>query len=253
MTLDVVVITTLFGTGLVAGFVDSIAGGGGLITLPVLLSLGIPPKHALGTNKLQSSFGSGSATWRYSRGNWLDFRNIKNGVLFTFSGAVLGTLLVQMISSEFLRLSIPVLLVAIALYLLFSPKLGAKETKQKMNSNFFYPIFGLGLGFYDGFFGPGTGTFWTMAYILLLGFPFTKATGQTKLMNFTSNVASLIVFFMGKHVMISAGLIMGAGQFFGAILGAKTALKRGITIIRPLFITAVCLIALKIIYQSLRN
>src|SRR2546422_7404802 len=117
----------LFGTGLIAGFVDSIAGGGGLITLPVLLGFGFDPKFALGTNKLQATFGSGSATWHYANAQTVQLVECKRGFLFSFIGASLGTLFVQQLDPNFLRRCIPVLLAAIALYTLFKPELGDKD------------------------------------------------------------------------------------------------------------------------------
>jgi len=250
MTFDVLTICMLLGTGVIAGFVDSMVGGGGLITLPVLLHFGLTPQDALGTNKLQSSFGSGIATWRYFKGNWLNVGESKNGIYFTFLGAALGTLLVQFLSTDFLRRIIPILLTIIAVYLLFRPDFGIKNGSVKMKPLMFYSIFGISLGFYDGFFGPGTGTFWTMALIFCLGMPFTMATAQTKLMNFTSNLTSLIIFMIGGHVMFLAGLIMGAGQFCGAYFGARFAMKKGVAIIRPMFIAVVCVIILKLLYQT---
>src|SRR2546428_11137238 len=112
----------LFGTGLIAGFVDSIAGGGGLITLPVLLGLGFDPRYALGTNKLQATFGSGSASWHYARAKAVDLRDCPRGFVFSFVGATLGTILVQRLDPTFLKQCIPILLLAVSVYTLFKPK-----------------------------------------------------------------------------------------------------------------------------------
>ena len=111
----------------------------------------------------------------------------------------------------------------------------------------FHIVFGLVLGFYDGFFGPGTGSFWAMAYVLLLGFNLTKATAHTKLMNFTSNAASLAMFLMGGKVQLIAGLVMGAGQLLGAWLGAKMVIARGARFIRPIFIAVVLTISVRLL------
>src|SRR5512138_1497615 len=147
----------LFLTGLAAGFVDSIAGGGGLITIPVLLSVGMPPQLALGTNKLQATFGSGSAAWHYGRAGLIDFNACKIGVLFTLIGAMMGTLFVSRLPPDLLKQTIPWLLVAIALYFVFQPKLGDADRTARLDAGVFHLIFGLGIGFYDGFLGPGTG------------------------------------------------------------------------------------------------
>src|SRR6266850_4389065 len=239
----------LFLTGLSAGFVDSIAGGGGLITVPVLLSLGLSPADALGTNKLQACFGSGSATWQYGRARLISWKDCRNGVLFTAIGAIAGTLLVQRLNPELLRQAIPVLLIGIAFYLLFRPNLGAIRTAARVEPGPFHFWAGLALGFYDGFFGPGTGSFWAMAYVILLGYDLTRATAHTKVMNFTSNLGSLVIFLLGNHVLFRAGIIMGAGQLLGARLGSRAVIEKGGRLIRPIFIVVVILISLKLLYQ----
>lgn len=240
----------LFLTGVAAGFVDSIAGGGGLITIPVLLNIGLPTEMALGSNKLQATFGSGSATWHFARARLIDWRAAGIGVGFTLVGALVGTSLLRALPSEFLREMIPWLLIGISLYMIVQPKLGMEERQAKMTETVFYVVFGLGIGFYDGFFGPGTGTFWAMAFVLALGFELTKATAHTKLMNFTSNVASLVVFAIGGHCHLGAGLSMGFGQLLGARLGSKVVIRRGANIIRPIFVTVAILITLRLLWLN---
>jgi hypothetical protein len=240
----------LFFTGLLAGFVDSIAGGGGLITLPVVLSLGIPTQFALGTNKLQATFGSVSATWHYTRAKIVSLRECGVGVGYTFIGAAAGTIVVQHLDSSFLKKFIPVALIAIALYMFFKPQLGEKDLRPRLRPRPFYALAGLGLGFYDGFIGPGTGTFWTMAYMLGLGFNLTKATGHTKVMNATSNVVSLVCFALAGHIYVAAGIVMGFGQLLGAWLGTHLVVTRGTKFIRPIFLAAVLAVTLKLLYDS---
>ena len=237
-------------TGLCAGFVDAIAGGGGLITIPVLLSLNISPQDALGTNKLQATCGSGSAAWHYGRAGLIDLQACRVGILFTAMGALFGTSLVQLLDPALLKQMIPWLLIAIAFYVLLQPKLGAGDLHPRVHLHVFHVSLGLGLGFYDGFFGPGTGTFWAMAYMLGLGFNMTRATAHTKVMNFTSNLASLFVFVWGNHVLYGAGLTMGAGQILGARLGSKVVIKQGAQFIRPIFIAAVLAITLKLLHAN---
>jgi len=243
----------LFLTGVCAGFVDSIAGGGGLITVPVLLSMGLSPTDALGTNKLQSSFGSASATFHYTRAGLVRWRDCRDGIIAVSISAVFGSLVVSRIDPHYLRQAIPVLLIAIAVYLLFRPKLGATESRPRMALLPFNIGLGLVLGFYDGLFGPGTGTFWAMAYVALLGFDLRRATAHTKVMNFTSNIGSLVVFLATHHVLFDAGIVMGIGQLVGARLGAGAVIKRGTEFIRPIFISVVILISIKLLYQSLRG
>ena len=237
-------------TGLAAGFVDSIAGGGGLITIPVLLSLGMPPQLALGTNKLQATFGSGSAAWHYGRAGLIDFSACRIGIIFTFIGATGGTLLVSRLPADLLKQTIPWLLVAIALYFIFQPKLGESDRGSRLSSETFHVVFGLVIGFYDGFFGPGTGTFWALAYVLALGFNLTRATAHTKVMNFTSNAASLAVFLVGGHCHLTGGLCMGLGQLLGARLGSKVVIRKGVKLIRPIFITVALAITVRLLWQN---
>jgi uncharacterized protein len=240
----------LFGTGLVAGFVDSIAGGGGLITVPVLLNFGLNPQDALGTNKLQASFGSGSATWHYAQARTVPLADCARGFALSFLGAALGALAVQAMDPSFLRRLIPLLLCAVAAYTLLKPRLGEQDLHPRMARGWFDLVFGLGLGFYDGFFGPGTGTFWTMAYMLGLGFNMTRATGYTKVMNFASNLSSLALFLAGGKVFFVAGLTMGIGQLLGARLGARMVIARGTKFIRPIFISMVLALTAKLIYDN---
>ena len=240
----------LFLAGLAAGFVDTIAGGGGLITLPVLLSLGLDPAHALGTNKLQSTFGSSSASWHFARAGTVNLKECVRGFAITFVAAMLGAFTVRQLDPSFLNRFIPVLLVALAVYALLKPELGHKDHPPRMSRLKFDVAFGLLIGFYDGFFGPSTGTFWAMAYMLGLGFNLTRATAHTKVMNFTSNVASLAVFLLGGHCQFSAGLSMGLGQLIGARLGSKVVIRKGAKFIRPMFITIALAITARLLWQN---
>ncbi|MGA2661764.1 MAG: TSUP family transporter [Verrucomicrobiota bacterium] len=240
----------LFGTGLVAGFVDSVAGGGGLITIPVLLNLGLDPQRALGTNKLQAAFGSGSASWHYAQAGTVPLRDCGPGFVFSLAGAALGAWAVQQVNPLFLERAIPVLLLAVAVYALLKPRLGAQDLRPRMGRRRFDLVFGLGIGFYDGFFGPGTGTFWAMAYMLGLGFNMTRATGYTKVMNFASNLSSLAFFLLGRNVLWGAGLSMGFGQLLGARIGSRLVVAKGARFIRPIFISMVLALTLKLLYDA---
>lgn len=240
----------LFSTGLAAGFVDSIAGGGGLITLPVLLNLGLAPQDALGTNKLQASFGSGSAAAHYAHAGVVRLRDCARGFLFALSGSVLGSLAVQHLDPTLLRKMIPALLIAVAVYTLLKPRLGTRDLHPKMGRQWFDLLFGFGLGFYDGFFGPGTGTFWTMAFVLVLGFNLTRATGYTKVVNFASNLGALTLFLLFGNVLFTAGLVMGIGQLLGARLGSRMVVARGTRFIRPVFLAVVIALTVKLLYTG---
>lgn len=239
-----------FITGLTAGFVDTIAGGGGMITLPMLLYCGLPPKEAMGTSKLQACFGSGNATWHFARAGLVQWKDCKRPLVLTCVGALAGTLTVQQLDPAWLKRFIPALLLAVAVYMFFKPALGETETHSRLPRAGFDVLFGLGLGFYDGFFGPGVGTFWAMAFVLGLGFHLKKATAHTKAMNFASNVAALGLFLAAGQVWVVAGLTMGAGQWLGARLGAGLVLKRGTQLIRPMFLSVVLALTLKLLYDA---
>jgi hypothetical protein len=242
----------LFAAGLFAGLIDSMAGGGGLITIPVLLGMGMPPQTALGTNKLQGTFGSGSAMLHFARAGSVRLRDCAIGVVWTAFGAAAGAMAVQTLDPSFLRLAIPLLLIAIASVMLFSPRLGMADVRERMGKNVFFLVFGLAIGFYDGFFGPATGTFWAMAFVLCLGFNLTRATAWTKVMNFTSNLVSLLFFLAGGFVSLPEGIVMGLGQFAGARIGSRLVISRGSRFVRPIFIAVVIAVSARLLYQNFR-
>jgi uncharacterized membrane protein YfcA len=239
----------LFLTAFFAGLVDSIAGGGGIITLPVMLSLGFPPHIALGTNKFQASFGSFTASYYYIKKDVVILKECITGIVFTLIGSAIGTWTVQQLSSDVLKYIIPFLLVGIIIYSFIKTNLGEIDNRARMNEMIFYFITGLTLGFYDGFFGPGVGSFWAIAFVVGLGYNLKKATGYTKVMNFTSNIVSLVIFILGGYVIFTAGIVMATGQIAGSKIGAELVIKRGAKFIRPIFITIVILTTMKIIYD----
>jgi uncharacterized membrane protein YfcA len=256
---------------LVAGWVDAIAGGGGLLTVPMLLATGMDPQDALGTNKFQSSMGTTMATVQYARHGLLKWSEVSQGVVATASGALLGAACVTWIDPQLLRPVIPVLLVGIALYLGLKPDLGREERPSALAGGLlrwrasgwgggwishdarrearwiFAGVFGLLLGFYDGFFGPGTGSFWTIACLIGMGWNLLAATAYTKAMNLSSNLASLALFLITGHVRFGVGGVMAVGQMMGARLGAGVAVKGGARFIRPIFLTMVTLLAVKLL------
>ncbi|HYW81524.1 MAG TPA: TSUP family transporter [Thermoguttaceae bacterium] len=240
----------LFGAGFLAGFVDSIAGGGGIITIPALLAVGIPPHVALGTNKLQASFGSFTAALNYRRGGMVRGRDLVHGILFTAIGAFLGTTTIQAISPDRLEHAIPILLIVIFGYMLRRPKLGATHRPHRMRPLLFYLLFGLLIGFYDGFFGPGTGSFWTVAFVAWMGFDLKKATAHTKVLNFTSNIVALVFFLAGGKVFVVAGIMMGIAQVAGASLGSHLVLSRGTRFVRVFFLTVVAVTIAKLLWST---
>ena len=240
----------LFLAGLFGGLIDSIAGGGGLITLPVALAVGMPPKVALGTNKFQASFGSFTATYYYIRHKVVNVREVRLGIVFTLIGAAAGAWAVQQIDSSILNQVIPFLLLVIVIYTLVTPKFGDVDRHPRASYTIFYVIAGVALGFYDGFFGPGVGSFWAMAIVFWLGANLTKATGITKVMNFTSNIISCLLFLSGGFVWFGAGVSMAVGQIIGARMGSRMVIRKGTALIRPLYIAIVIATTLKLLYNA---
>ncbi|WP_116473442.1 TSUP family transporter [Zobellella maritima] len=250
MELDLLTLGGLALVALVAGFIDAIAGGGGLISLPALLATGMPPTMALATNKLQSSFGSFSATFYYWRRGLIDWSGMRWAVACTFIGSMLGTLLVQCIDAALLQQVLPFLLAAFALYFICSPRVGDQDRQRRLGVIPFALLVGTGVGFYDGFFGPGTGSFFALGFIALAGFSMARATAHTKLLNFTSNFASLLFFILGGQVVWTVGLAMAGGQFLGARLGSRVVVSQGTRIIKPMLVTVSLLMSARLLWQQ---
>lgn len=240
----------LFFIAMLAGFIDSIAGGGGLLTVPALLAVGLPPASALATNKLQSTGGSFSASLYFIRERMVDLKQQKFAITCAFIGSALGTLSVMHIQADFLKLLLPILTISVGLYFLLSPTIGENDRKSRLTIIQFALLPALAIGFYDGFFGPGAGSFYALAYITLAGFNLTKATAHTKVLNFTSNLAGLIFFIVGGEVVWSIGLVMLVGQLIGARLGAKMVIAKGRKLIRPMLITVSTIMSIKLIYEN---
>jgi len=241
----------VFLAGILAGFVDSIAGGGGLITVPALLAVGLPPHLALGTNKLQSVMGVGTALRHFRGSGLVRIRDWWPAVICTFCGAAAGATLIQRLSPDFLGWAIPVLLLVILIYTLASPNLGAKESRARIPRWAFQVGGGLVLGFHDGFFGPGTGAFWTLALVTLVGLDLRRATAATKVMNVTSNATALLFFALGGKVVVTVGLAMGAGQIIGSQLGAREVVRRSPGFVRWFLIGSVGLTMAKLLWDNL--
>ena len=241
------VLALLIGVAVLAGLVDSIAGGGGLLALPALLWAGVPPLQALATNKLQGSFGTATASFNYVRRGEIHPRGMLGQIAWTFAGAVCGTLAVQHLVAGWLNELVPILLIGFSLYFLFSPRIGDQDAHQRISPALFGLLIGFSVGFYDGFFGPGTGTFFAAGFVMLLGWNLRRATAGTKLLNLTSNIASLLFFAAGGHVVWSIGLGMGLGQAVGAWIGSHLVIRHGTALIRPLLVTVSVIISLKLL------
>jgi uncharacterized membrane protein YfcA len=233
----------LFMAAGIAGFIDAIAGGGGLITLPALLLAQIPPINALATNKLQGSFGTLASSLTMLRKGKVSFTKIRLLFVSSLIGSSLGAMLLLLIDPKSLDLVVPLVLAVIALYFGLRRKAGEVETPPRIGAALYRNAVVPAIGFYDGVFGPGSGSFFSASAVFLRGQTLVDATAMAKVLNFSANIASLIVFICGRKVLWSFGAVMIAGNMLGAHLGALTAIGGGARVIRPM-IVAVCLIML---------
>jgi uncharacterized protein len=244
------IILFLAGAAFLGGFVDSIAGGGGLITIPALLLAGLSPVESLGTNKVQALFGSGAATISYASKGLVDLRSQLLPAALSFAGSVLGALAATVMPGEVLRALLPFLLIAIAVYFALKPNLDDVDRGERMSPF----LFGLTLvpliGFYDGLFGPGTGSFFMLAFVALAGHGLLRATAHTKLLNFASNLGSFIAFAIAGAVWWKIGLIMGVAQFLGARVGAGLAIRNGAKLIKPLLVLVCLALAIRLLLDE---
>ncbi len=243
MELSLELLLILFLVAAFAGLVDTLAGGGGLITVPVLLLTGMPPVMALGTNKLQGVAGTATASIYLLRSRALDWRKIKPLLPFALGGAALGTLLVQLVEPRALTLIIPTVLVLIAAYFLALAFRPGIEGRERISDTSFRRWVVPGIGFYDGMFGPGTGSFFSLAGSFFRGQSVVEASVNTKALNCATNLASLVVFILAGQVLWLVGGVMALGQLIGAWLGARSLLR-----VKPLYlkllIVVVCLLML---------
>ena len=247
LTLQLVLL--LFTVAFVAGFIDSIAGGGGLITIPALMWIGLPPAAALGTNKLQACGGSFFASWYFVRKGMVELKQMKLAIVCALIGSACGTIAVQLVDGSVLKLLLPFLILAIGCYFLFSKKISDDDRARVLKPSAFALTIGLGVGMYDGFFGPGTGSFFALGFVTLAGFGIAKATAHAKVMNFATNISSLLFFTLGGKVVWSMGLIMLVGQGIGATLGSRLVISKGTKLIKPLVVTMSLLMSVKLLAE----
>ncbi|TKB09941.1 TSUP family transporter [Desulforhopalus sp. IMCC35007] len=231
------ILVFLFMAAFLAGFLDTLAGGGGLIVLPALIISGIPPLLALGTNKLQGTMGTATASVMMLRSRKVRWDEIRYPMFLAFLGSAAGTIAVQFINTELLVFVIPLVLVCIAAYFILSPLIQSQQSGARISSQnyrrFIVPV----IGWYDGMFGPGTGSFFAVAGVSLRGMNLIDATANAKTLNFATNFASLLIFLIAGKVVWLAGLIMMVGQFAGAWGGSKCLLSIHPNYLRILVVT----------------
>ncbi len=233
--------------GILAGFISAIAGAGGLLVLPALLTLGLDPIAALATNKLQNVFGTASSMLNYYRKGRIELQGMQWSIITALIGSGLGTYCVQRIDAAVLAKLIPLLLIVIALYFLLSPRIGDSDTQPYLSQRGFAFSAALGIGFYGGFFGPGIGSLFAFAFVAARGYNLVKATAHTKVLVFTTNITSLVLFIGAGQVIWSIGLCMAAGQLVGARLGSNLVLTKGTRLVKPMIIVATLALAFKLL------
>jgi len=233
-----------------AGFVDAVAGGGGLISLPAYLAAGLPIPVAYGTNKFAAASGAAVSTARYLRSGKIHLKSALVSAAGALLGSYFGAKLVLFLSEQILRWCLLVLLPAAALFLLFNRGFGNTPRKEAPREKTFLLlsfIIGLVIGAYDGFFGPGTGTFLALAFTGLLGFDLLTATGNAKLVNLSSNAAALAAFLFSGNVVFSLALPAALFTILGSFLGARLAVAKGAAFIRPVLFVSLGILFVKVV------
>ncbi|MFV0634327.1 TSUP family transporter [Demequina sp.] len=223
-------------TALVAGCLDTLAGGGGLITVPALLLAGVPPLQALGTNKVQAPAGTGMATFQVIRKHGVRWRDVRVPMLWAFLGSAAGSIAILFVSPDALEIVIPIVLALIAAYFLLVPKSHEPPAKPRMSDPTYESTVVPAIGAYDGAFGPGTGSLFALSGVALRALPLRRSTAIAKTLNFATNIASLIVFaFAGKVIWIIGGAMV-CGQLVGAYIGSHILLRVNPLVLRVLIV-----------------
>ncbi len=236
-------------------WVDAIAGGGGLITLPAYMIAGVPAHFALGTNKFASSWGTLMASAKFAKEKAIELSLIKYLIPTAFLGAVLGVRCVLFIDPQVLAPLVMVLILAVGGYTFFSETTGREDQYRPAESK----SIALGmlgsfvLGFYDGFFGPGTGTFLVFVFMKLFRFDFVHANANAKPVNLASNLASLFVFAFSGKILFAYGIPIAAAMMLGGYLGARCSLKNGNRLIKPLFVLMALGASIRLFYQYMER
>lgn len=236
--------------GFLAAFIDSVVGGGGLISLPALLFTGLAPATAVATNKLAGTIGSLTSTIIFYRSGKLDLSSVYKLFPLVFIGSTIGAWTVHLMNPEILKPLMLVMLAAVAIYTIFKKNWGSISTYKPLSNRNFIMVMMLifTIGFYDGFIGPGTGSFLIFTF-LVIGFDFLKAAGNAKFLNFGSNIAALLMFLYLGEINFAYGIPMGLAQMAGAICGSKFAIKQGSSYVRVLFILITFLLLAKNTYD----
>ncbi|HET7753854.1 MAG TPA: TSUP family transporter [Anaeromyxobacteraceae bacterium] len=237
-----------------AGTVDAIAGGGGLVTVPALLAAGLPPQLALGTNKGQSVFGSGAALLRFARAGLVDGRRARIAFPAGFAGSLGGAALVLLVRPDVLRPIVLGLLVAVGVF--FALRRGPPRVTSRVRPQLVgvaTAAIALAIGAYDGFFGPGTGTFLILAFSSVLGDALVRASAEAKVVNFASNLAAVALFASRGVIVWHVALPMAAAQALGGTLGAHLTVRGGDVLVRRVVLFVVLALVVKLASDMVRG
>ncbi|WP_327581986.1 TSUP family transporter [Nonomuraea sp. NBC_00507] len=251
MPLEQVLVLLVAAAG--AGWVDAVVGGGGLLQLPALMIIGMPTVEAMATNKLSSVFGTTSAAVAYARSTKVDRQVAIPGAGLAVLSAGLGAWAAAAISAEVLRPAIMVVLLAVAAFVTLRPSFGSVPRPHlRTNARVLAAVAaaGVGIAFYDGIIGPGTGTFLIIAFTTILGLDFVSASASAKIINIGTNVGALVVFGLQGHVQWTLGLGMAVCNVAGAQLGARMALKRGAAFVRIVLVCVVAALVVRLGWQQ---
>lgn len=247
-------LAALGATAFVAMLVDAIVGGGGLILLPAVLLAGLPPQLALGTNKVAGIAGTTTATLTFAAAGRIRWPLVAAAALAAFVGAALGAHVVLGVDPRALRVIVSVLLIAASLAAALNPGLGLlPNPNAPARSIWRSGAIGLGVGFYDGFFGPGTGTFMIFLFVAWLGLDFLHASGAAKFANFASNLAAVIVFALARSIDAGLALVLAVGAVAGAFVGSRLAIARGAGFVRWIFLAMVWALAARLVWQAFHS
>lgn len=250
LTLGLPALFFLVGAAFFAGFIDSMAGGGGLISIPALLLAGVPPHLSLGTNKFMSSIGTTFSFLTYARSGMVIWRIAVVGIVFSLGGSAVGSKVAMHLSSEVLGKTLLVLLPVAAL-LTFMPlrRVERGESSSRLRLCMVTPLVCTAIGFYDGFFGPGTGSFMLLTLHFALRLNLVKASGTSKAFNLASNLSSLVVFLLNSKIFFLAALPMAAANIAGNLIGSRMAIKCGAGLIRKVLLFSLVLLFASLIWR----
>lgn len=235
-----------------AGFVDAVAGGGGLISLPAYIFAGVPIHVAYGTNKFANCTGTFVACMKFLKSGNIKIKSGLLSALGALIGSWFGTQLVLILDEKYLKYCLMIILPIVAVFLLFNRNFGSNNKSKDISDkkvNLLSFIIGLVIGAYDGFFGPGTGTFLVLAFTSLLGFNLITASGNAKIVNLASNFAALIAYIINGKVWLSIGIPAAICAVLGNYIGAHMAIKNGARVIKPIILLVVFMLLGKVVYS----